>query len=427
MASNVHVRRSDDGRGQGTEAVRDLAEGEVIFQERPLALVYPSRDAPWLADLRRELRALSEACAWQYCMAVHCLTAKELPEPCPDGIEALAETASQQLEELCGAEDLEGAEEPSELAVLTAERLVKAAEEKASTASVQWPSACQVVLKEAAATAPECRRLVCRWLAARLDEIAVRVSRNGFQVMDLAARPPTAADALFHRVSFFNHCCAGLNNASWNWSGSDGLNTVRTTRAVAAGEELTISYIAKPWCDLAKPARRRYLKQNFNFVCLCQACTLPSSAPQQPTKIASKAEGKLESLLLRWMTEGSEVAGSDAGEEPKRAQEQPESRKAPTQKAALSDEERLERLLQKCKAEGLAARRCDAEDALRAEEGHVGKAMIRLRRLQRSQAETPTMPPAPDGSSALEHCSVTIAIAFGMAAAAALLVAKSRR
>ncbi|CAK9115103.1 Cation channel sperm-associated protein 1 [Durusdinium trenchii] len=84
-------------------------------------------------------------------------------------------------------------------------------------------------------------------------------------------------------VSFFNHCCAGLSNATWTWllgatkwckdgprSRAEGL-TVKTTRPVAAGEakrgrhevgrpELTISYISKPWCDLARPARRRYLR-----------------------------------------------------------------------------------------------------------------------------------------------------------------------
>ena len=49
---------------------------------------------------------------------------------------------------------------------------------------------------------------------------------------------------------------------------------VKATRPVAKGEELTISYISKPWCDLARPARRKYLKQNFNFFCLCKAYSL---------------------------------------------------------------------------------------------------------------------------------------------------------
>merc|ERR1740116_396120 len=112
-------------------------------------------------------------------------------------------------------------------------------------------------------------------LAGRLEEYALRVSRNGFQVMDLKARPPVGADALFHRPSFLNHCCGGLNSASWTFNSAEGLMTLKTMREVAEDEELTISYIGKPWSELAKPARRRYLKQNYNFVCLCKACTQP--------------------------------------------------------------------------------------------------------------------------------------------------------
>eukprot|EP00913_Durusdinium_trenchii_P020017 g18815.t1 len=89
-----------------------------------------------------------------------------------------------------------------------------------------------------------------------------------------------------YRVSFFNHCCAGLSNATWTWSRAEGL-TVKTTRPVAAGEELTISYISKPWCDLARPARRRYLKQNFNFFCLCKACMAPTEPPSALTTSTS--------------------------------------------------------------------------------------------------------------------------------------------
>ncbi|OLP84388.1 N-lysine methyltransferase SMYD2 [Symbiodinium microadriaticum] len=167
--------------------------------------------------------------------------------------------------ELCGGEDA-AAGSPSELAMLTAEHLGEPA------------------------------------LAHRIDEVAARVARNGFQVVDLESRPPAAGDALFHQVSFCNHCCAGLSNATWTWSASKGL-VLRATRAVSSGEELTISYIGKPWCDLARPARRRYLKQNFNFVCLCKACVNPDAATGVAPALQAPKANKLQGLLLKWLTE----------------------------------------------------------------------------------------------------------------------------
>merc|ERR1719203_1969358 len=132
--------------------------------------------------------------------------------------------------------------------------------------------------------------------------------------MDLKARPPCGADAVFHRVSFLNHCCGGLNTASWVWNGGDGFMTVKTTRDVAGGEELTISYIGKPWSELAKPARRRYLKQNYNFTCLCKACTQPITASREGTQDQPKASGKLAGLLTRWLREGCEQSDEEATE-----------------------------------------------------------------------------------------------------------------
>merc|ERR1712078_352284 len=122
-------------------------------------------------------------------------------------------------------------------------------------------------------------------MAKKIDRVASKAARNGFQVVNMKERPPTTFDGLFHRISFFNHCCASQNNASWVYDGSTRLLNVKATKDVAAGEELTISYIAKPWCDLAKPARQQYLRQNFNFVCLCKACTMqPKEAPASQPK-----------------------------------------------------------------------------------------------------------------------------------------------
>merc|ERR1711879_466396 len=103
------------------------------------------------------------------------------------------------------------------------------------------------------------------------------------------------------------------------------------------------SYIAKPWSDLAKPARQLYLQQNFNFTCLCKACTLPPEEEEALRKQLSaqnngkKPEGKLATMLMRWMQDGHDSAPADVDtshlrdstSEPKKEEKRP-----------LTDEER---------------------------------------------------------------------------------------
>lgn len=377
-----------ENRGYSTIAARSFTKGEIIFQEPPLAMVYPSRDCPWLAAMRAALVTLSPACGWQYCVAVHCLLEAELPSPAPADLRPIAAEARARLLELCGAEaDADGALEPSELATLTAEHLFRAAEAEAEAHRCRSPERPRPVLWPVAGgervDGSAAQTAAARQIADTLDDLAVRVSRNGFQVMDLKARPPTSADGLFHRISFFNHCCAGGNNASWVWDGGTGLNTVRTTCNVEEGDELTISYIAKPWCDLAKPARRRYLKQNFNFVCLCRVCMQPASAESVCQGVAdgsgarSAGSGKLGDMLVRWMKDEREE--QEVGEE----EEQREPKVAEAKKPILTDEDRVERVLQRCSGESLDVSFAEAQAALQEEDGHVGKAMIRLRKQKR--------------------------------------------
>ncbi|CAK0789718.1 unnamed protein product, partial [Prorocentrum cordatum] len=94
---------------------RAFRAGEQIFCEPPLVLVagtagsrfevYPTRDPEWLAALRVELLRLSEACAWQYCVACMCLLASELPPGAPEGLAPMDEERRQKLTDLCGRED----------------------------------------------------------------------------------------------------------------------------------------------------------------------------------------------------------------------------------------------------------------------------------------------------------------------------------
>eukprot|EP00927_Polykrikos_kofoidii_P025666 TRINITY_DN23026_c0_g1_i1.p1 TRINITY_DN23026_c0_g1~~TRINITY_DN23026_c0_g1_i1.p1 ORF type:complete len:522 (-),score=93.23 TRINITY_DN23026_c0_g1_i1:106-1671(-) len=395
--SETKVVTSDDGRGHATFAARTFARGDVMFKEPPLAMVYPSRDPPWLADLRHSLTKVSDACAWQYCVAVHCLIEAELPQPVPCSLGTFTEAMRKKLMDLCGDDSTDL--EPSTLGEITAEHLLKAAKEKAKAddaiggSKFQFPTGAPRGDEAVDSSDGSHRLQVARWLAHRLDDIAARVSRNGFQVMDLQARPPTSADGVFHRISFLNHSCAGLHNASWSWNGKERLINVQTTADVAIGDELTITYIGKPWCDLAKPARRRYLKQNYNFVCLCKACTRPppsrvpngdqQKALTEPLSDGKQPVGKLASLLTRWMKDEREESEEPALE-PTRTDEKPETREKKFDTAPLSSEQRLDRVLQRCTAEGIEASAEEAQRALEENADHVGKAIISLRKKKKT-------------------------------------------
>jgi hypothetical protein len=362
---------SEDGRGNATVALKPFAKGEIVLQEPPLALVYPSDDLPWFKAMRKELEGHSKDCAWQYCVAAHCLVDAELPKPLPDGLKPLGADARVRLEELCGYDDDTKELEPSMLAVTTATHLIAAS---SSSGNIDKPA-----------------------LTSRIDEVAARVSRNGFQIMDLKRRPPTSADGLFHRISFCNHCCIGMNNAAWTWDGGDCVISVKATRDIAEGEELTISYIAKPWSDLAKSARQRYLQQNFNFTCLCEACRLPAEEEQELRKKMglhkeepkANSNNKLAGMLTRWMEQG-QVEGANAGDaasmdKPVQTDMATTADKSDRPKGPLTEEERLSRVVARCARDGLEVSPDMAQAALSAEDGHVGKSIIRLRR-QKLQA-----------------------------------------
>jgi len=399
----TRVLQYDDGRGSYTLAGRSFAKEELIFQEPALLLVYPSRDPPWRAALRVELKCVSADCAWQYCMAVHCLPPAQLPVPLPEGLKPLSEEARRRLLQLCG-ESPTADEAPSELAVVTARHLIELAAGDGGR--------------------PFAPRGGADGLARALDGFASRLSRNAFEVTDLKARPPTAADAIFHRISFFNHCCAGGSTSTWTWNGGDGLLSVKTTGTVALDDELTISYIGRPWSHLSRQARRRYLKQNYNFDCLCKSCSQRSVARGPGEHGSEEARGggpmeggsKLVNLLRRYVHEeamgeaddggttsdaspqsgataanggadGGAAAATAAVGSRSEAKATSLSSASPRAKAPLTEEGRLERVLQRCLGEGLLQVSAElALQALREEEGHVGKTMIKLRRQCRSAA-----------------------------------------
>merc|ERR1719215_67061 len=95
-----------------------------------------------------------------------------------------------------------------------------------------------------------------------------------------------------------------------------------------------------------------------------------------------KANG-LAGLLSRWMQDERDEPDTDVAENecslPRQADSTPVNVVRETKKE-LTDEERVLRVVDKCKNEGLEVSISDAQAALEAESGHVGKTMIRLRK-----------------------------------------------
>jgi len=334
--AECHVVRSDDGRGDATVAGRAFGDSDIIFREPPLAIVFPDLELDWLRTLRTDLLALCETTAWAFCLALQLLTVQELAAP-PPGINLLSDAARVHLSELCGAED--APETPSMLALLAASRL-------------DDMSGSSVIRTE---------------LARCIDIAAHRALRNSFQVVDMTARPPVCADALFHRISFLNHCCAGYQNATWMYDGMTGLLSLSTRCSVAEGEELTISYISKPWSHLSRVARQRYLQQNYNFGCLCVAC-------QRDIRDGESARpSSLSSLMHRWLI------GHDPCAEDCPAGSARQGDETLTSGPGLADSERLQRVLFRCEREGLETSAEEAAFAQSRADGHVGKTLIALR------------------------------------------------
>lgn len=73
--------------------------------------------------------------------------------------------------------------------------------------------------------------------------------------------------AIYKLPSLFNHSCAP--NARASWEHGDSSMTIRATRDIAAGEELTIAYVD---VDVAAAARRSKLSEWYGFDCACSRC-----------------------------------------------------------------------------------------------------------------------------------------------------------
>jgi hypothetical protein len=110
---------------------------------------------------------------------------------------------------------------------------------------------------------------------------------NGIAVQLGAGPSASAHSALFTTISRCNHACVLVSavylmltcadrcspNAILRWNSATLVMTLRSVRAIAAKEEITIAYI-DPLLPLSE--RQRLLKALYDFVCHCAHCSLPA-------------------------------------------------------------------------------------------------------------------------------------------------------
>jgi len=113
------------------------------------------------------------------------------------------------------------------------------------------------------ADAPVLLQLPPTWML----ELYSMVAGIGFGMSGASGSEEPEGTALACAGSYFNHSC--VPNTSWSATKADGARVVyTTTRAVAAGDELTISYTG----NLTKFGRRWRLATQYGFNCACPEC-----------------------------------------------------------------------------------------------------------------------------------------------------------
>ena len=92
---------------------------------------------------------------------------------------------------------------------------------------------------------------------------------------------------VFSTISRINHSCQP--NTYHRWNAEHGEKILHCTESLAAGEELTISYLNLLDQDPSWKARQSYLLTNFAFSCSCQLCTLKGEARDLDDEVRKEA------------------------------------------------------------------------------------------------------------------------------------------
>ena len=109
------------------------------------------------------------------------------------------------------------------------------------------------------------------------DAVAGAYLSNAFE-MDASD-----ATGMFPLAAMMNHSC-GDHNCAFFCDG--GALYVQTTRAVAAGEALTLCYVAALGDVRSTRQRRAELRASFHFVCACARCAADDGPPPKRRRAA---------------------------------------------------------------------------------------------------------------------------------------------
>lgn len=96
----------------------------------------------------------------------------------------------------------------------------------------------------------------------------VGIVRTVSYVMDSGSEDERVG--VFPMAAYVNNNCSP--NAHKNWNANIGRYTVHAVRDISPGDEITVFYLAKPH---ALRTRRALLWKGFQFICTCDACSLP--------------------------------------------------------------------------------------------------------------------------------------------------------
>ncbi len=124
------------------------------------------------------------------------------------------------------------------------------------------------------ADSPQCDRLVRVAMAMHFNAVDIKPARA-----DGAAGAGTdLGRALFATACRMSHACAP--NCAWHADAS-GARVVRSLRAIASGEELTVDYHAEAEAGRPAPWRAEELRRKYEFDCACARCAAAGDDTRQ--------------------------------------------------------------------------------------------------------------------------------------------------
>ncbi|CAK9098337.1 SET domain-containing protein SmydA-8 [Durusdinium trenchii] len=215
-----------ESKGRILVASRDFESGDVIYTEPPLHIIEEDENSELFRQLEQFalVHDLCYSARWCWC-ALNSLTAGDL-EQLPLRCSLISEGLQRQLLWLCAPDENDSAALPAIQQLLLDLGMTTDLTDKF------W-------------------RLLQVW------------KYNSFEYSD-----DPVASAIYLQASFHSHDC----NPNSNWVADEQL-VLRARRPIAAGEEVTISYLSDEELFEATMERRMRLRISKDFHCLCQRCS----------------------------------------------------------------------------------------------------------------------------------------------------------